>query len=73
MLSLVGSQNRAVRSHIPGPVWRVVFFVTWGFEEGEGLTRGSSGGLPAAYWASHMGSQESVPSALWNEQLVLLW
>lgn len=37
MLSLVGSQNRAVRSHIPGPVWIVVFFVTWGFEEGEGL------------------------------------
>lgn len=34
MLSLVGSQEGAVRSHVPGPAWVVVFFVPWGFEKG---------------------------------------
>lgn len=36
MLSLVGSQDRAVKSHITEPAWAVVFFVTWGFEKGRG-------------------------------------
>lgn len=58
MLSLVGSQEGAVRFHVPGPAWVVVFSVTWGFERGRGAKAperktmgGSSGGLTAAHWA----------------------